>query len=130
MWSLWNNRNDHRHGKSPIEPGLAVDWAQEACLHWQSSSGRGKESTQQEVWRPPAVGAVVRCTAGRFRVASARWLRSVGSALLAGKRKRSGVAETDAQELVSLWQNRGIHRPEVATILQDVEEMAGGIHLF
>ena len=27
MWSLWNSRNDRRHGKSPIEPGLAVDWA-------------------------------------------------------------------------------------------------------
>lgn len=113
MWSLWNNRNDHRHGMSSIEPGLAVDWALEACFHLSIGSQApdgGKESTQQEVWRPPAdgtlkvnidgaftqdtcmgaVGAVVRCTAGRFRVVSARRLRSVGSALLAGKRKRSG----------------------------------------
>jgi hypothetical protein len=25
MWSLWNSRNDRRHGKSPIEPRLAVE---------------------------------------------------------------------------------------------------------
>jgi hypothetical protein len=38
MWSLWNSRNDRRHGKSPIEPRLAVEWALEACFHLSAGS--------------------------------------------------------------------------------------------
>jgi hypothetical protein len=70
-------------------------------------------------------------------VTSAWRLSSVGSALLleaealreevrlipAGTQDHI-VAETDCQVLVSLWKNRGIHRSEIATILNEVEELA------
>jgi ribonuclease HI len=73
-----------------------------------------------------ATGAVLRGSDGRFRAASARWMNSVGSALLAeAEALRDGVrlipegtqakivAETDSLELVSLWQKRRNQRSEV-----------------
>jgi hypothetical protein len=57
MWSLWNYRNDRRHGKSPIEPSLVVEWALEACFHLSTSSHTpedGRRPTQQDErwWKP------------------------------------------------------------------------------
>lgn len=100
MWSLWNSRNDCRHGKSPIEPGLAVEWAIEVCFHLSIGRDSDQGRRIQEVWTAPAEGtlkvnvegAVVRCSFGTFRAASARWLSSVGSALLAeAEALREGV---------------------------------------
>jgi hypothetical protein len=34
MWSLWNSRNDRKHGKSPIPMKLAIDWALVSALSW------------------------------------------------------------------------------------------------
>ena len=82
-------------------------------------------------------GAVLRCSNGSCLAASARWLGSVGSALLAeAEALRDGlrlipagsyehiILETDAQDLVLLWQARAKQRSEVATILDDIETIA------
>ena len=29
MWSLWRSWNDRRHGKTPIDPVVAMEWALE-----------------------------------------------------------------------------------------------------
>ena len=34
------------------------------------------------------------------------------------------IAETDSEELVSLWRSRGTDMSEIATILCDVQELA------
>jgi ribonuclease HI len=83
-----------------------------------------------------AAGAVLRDNNGAFRAALARFLDSVGSALLAeAESLRDGVRlipegsidhiilETNSLELVLLWKNRVNHRSEVTAILRDVEEM-------
>jgi hypothetical protein len=83
-----------------------------------------------------ATGAVLQDSDGACRVASARFLDSVGSPLLAeAEGLRDGVRlipestaehiilETDSLELVSLWKNRNNHRLEVTAILRDIEEM-------
>jgi hypothetical protein len=85
----------------------------------------------------------VRGSSDQLRVASARQLSSVGLALLAdAKALREEVrliptdtqnhitAETDCQVLVSLWKNRGIHRSEIATILNEVEELVASFMSF
>ena len=90
-----------------------------------------------------AVGAVVRCSSGQLRVASARRLSSVRSALLAEAEALNEwvrlipagtqdhiVAETNCQVLVSLWKNRGIHRSEILTILNEVEELVASFTSF
>ena len=90
-----------------------------------------------------AVGAVVGCSSGQLRVASARRLSSVRSALLAEAEALNEwvrlipagtqdhiVAETNCQVLVSLWKNRGIHRSEIATIRNEVEELVAGFTSF
>jgi hypothetical protein len=32
MWSLWNSRNDRRHGKNAINPKLTIDLAVDVCF--------------------------------------------------------------------------------------------------
>jgi ribonuclease HI len=83
-----------------------------------------------------ATRAVLRDSNGTFQAASARFLDTVGSALLAeAEGLRDGVRltpegitkhiilETDSLELVSLWKNKDKYRSEVTAILRDVEEM-------
>ena len=78
-----------------------------------------------------------------FRVASARWLGPVGSALISeAEAIRDGlrlipertrehiIAETDAQEVVLLWRNRTKQRPEIAAILNEIEELASAFTSF
>lgn len=90
-----------------------------------------------------ATGAVVRDSNGALRAASARWLGPVGSALIAeAEAIRDGLrlipegtldhiqAETDAQELVSLWKNRAKRKSEIAAILNEIEELASGFTSF
>jgi hypothetical protein len=85
----------------------------------------------------------VHSSSGLLRVASVRQLSLVGSALLAeAEALREGVrlipvgtqdhivAETDCHVLVSLWKNRGTHRSEVATILNEVEELVASFTSF
>jgi hypothetical protein len=31
MWSLWRSRNDRHHGKVPIDPSKALEWAIDTC---------------------------------------------------------------------------------------------------
>jgi hypothetical protein len=80
---------------------------------------------------------------GNFHAASARWLDSVESVLLAevealrdgvrfiqeGTRERV-IVETDSQELVSLWNNRRKYRSEITAIMDAVEEMASNFTSF
>jgi hypothetical protein len=58
MWSLWNSRNDCRHGKSPIEPGLAVEWAIEVCFHLSIGRDSDQGRRIQEIWTAPAEGTL------------------------------------------------------------------------
>jgi hypothetical protein len=106
MWSLWCSRNDRRHGKAPIDPRLAINWALESCIHLSTDAGTdvsGNSGPRTARWCPPtqgvlkinsdgaylqdrstgAAGAVVRDSSGIMRAASARWLGPVGSALIA-----------------------------------------------
>ena len=60
MWSLWNTRNDYHHGKKPINPALAIDWATDACYHLlivQQNTRRGP-TTRADNWQPPPEGVV------------------------------------------------------------------------
>jgi hypothetical protein len=41
MWSLWLSRNDHAHGKTPIDPGAAVEWALEEAFFQLSTTNQG-----------------------------------------------------------------------------------------
>jgi hypothetical protein len=114
MWWLWLSRNDRRHGKAPIHPGAAMEWALEACDQLSTSIPSNKETGMQQPvsWTPPeqgvlklntdgaflqesctgATGAVLRGSDGCFRAASARWMNSVGSAPLAeAEALRDGV---------------------------------------
>ena len=104
MWSLWNTRNDYHHGKKPINPALAIDWATDACYHLlivQQNTRRGP-TTRADNWQPPpegvvklncdggfqaaemkgSTGAVLRTSDGSFLAASARCLSSTSSALV------------------------------------------------
>jgi hypothetical protein len=85
----------------------------------------------------------VRGSSDQLRVASGWRLSSVGSALLAkAEALREEVrlilagtqdhiiAKTNCQVLVSLWKNRGIHRSEIATILNEVEELVASFTSF
>ena len=76
-------------------------------------------------------------------VASARWMDSLGSALLAeAEAFRDGVrlipqgtmehisVETDSQELTLLWKNRRRNLSEIYVILEEVEEMASYFSTF
>jgi ribonuclease HI len=105
MWSLWNIRNDHYHGKKLIEPALAIDWSMDACFHLLISQENPHRelTTRMEKWQPPSdgvlkincdgaflsgssegsTGAVLRKFDGSFLGASARWLSAVSSALVA-----------------------------------------------
>jgi len=149
----------------PIDPSAAMEWALETCCHLlggdQPANGRMTAPSMQ--WQMPeagslkinvdgaysqepstgATGAVLRDSSGNFFPASARWLDSLGSALLAeaealrdgvrlipgGTRERI-ILKTDSQELASLWNNRRMHRSEIAAILEDVEEMASNFISF
>lgn len=122
MWSLWSSRNDRWHGKALIDIGVAIDWALEACLHL-SAVDQSKESGNNNAlavrWKPPdqgalkinndgafdsdsctgATGAVLRCSNGSCLASSARWLGSVGSALLAeAEALRDGLRLIPASE--------------------------------
>lgn len=144
-WSLWRSRNDRQHGKTPIDP--AMEWALEICCQLSGGShpDRGQTAAPSMNWRMPeegtlninvdgafsqesstgVTGAVLRDSRGNFRSASARWLDSVESVLLAeaealrdgvrfiqeGTRERV-IVETDSQELVSLWNNRRKYRSD------------------
>ena len=105
MWSLWQSRNDRRHDKTPIDPGAAMDRALEACCQVWGSKQRdvGRASMSNMHWRPPevgslkinvdgaylresntgAMGAMLRDSNVIFMAASAHWMDSLGSALLA-----------------------------------------------
>jgi ribonuclease HI len=90
-----------------------------------------------------ATGAVLRGNSGNFLAAPARWLESLGSALLAkeealwdgiqlipeGTGERISV-EKDSQKLVSLWNNRRKHRCKISAILDVVEEMTSSFTSF
>ena len=164
MWSLWCSRNDRRHGKAPINPCLAINWALETCLHLSSEFEKGEiRRPRADKWSPPfqgalkinsdgafsldhstgATGAIVRDSSGSFRAASARWLGHVGSALIAeAEAIRNGlrlipagtrehvVAESDNQEVVSLWKNRTKQRSEISTILNEIQELASAFTSF
>jgi len=92
MWSLWNSRNDRKHGKTPIDPRSAIDWAMEACFQLVEVCPSGKINAEQAVkWQPldrgtlkvdtdgaflpgaesGATGAVLRDSNGNLRMASA-----------------------------------------------------------
>ena len=75
--------------------------------------------------------------------ASARWMDSLGSALLAeAEAFRDGVrlipqgtmehilVETDSQKLALLWKNRRRNLSEIYVILEEVEEMASYFSTF
>ena len=89
-----------------------------------------------------ATGVVIRSSAGTLIAASARWMASLGSALLAeAEALRDGIrllpqgmreqiiVETDCQDLVSLW-NKRHHRSEIKAVLDDAEEMASNFSSF
>lgn len=142
MWSLWSSQNDRKHGKTPIDPGAAINWALEVCCHLISACPSVTEAGTDQLlkWMKPAegtlklntdgaflhnegigaTGVVVRDSDGRLRAATAWWHGLMGSALQAeAEAIRDGVsliptesmehiiAETDSQELVSIWMNRG-----------------------
>ena len=90
-----------------------------------------------------ATGVVLRDNNGIFMAASARWMDSLGSALLAeAEAFRDGVrlipqgtmehilVETDSQELALLWKNRRTNRSEISAILEEVEEIASNFFSF
>jgi len=115
----------------------------EACFQLVADCPSGKINAEQAVkWQPPdhgtlkvntdgaflpcvesgATGAVLRDSDGNLRMASARWIDLVGSALLAEvEALRDGVRlilagtrehiimETDSLVLVSLWRDRDKH---------------------
>lgn len=115
MWSLWNSRNDRKHGKVAILPARAIDWALDACLQLlvDRSSGAGDNLGRRfETWKKPpaghikvntdgafiassstgATGAVIRREDGSFVQASAPSLIPVASALIAeAEALRDGV---------------------------------------
>jgi ribonuclease HI len=165
MWSLWNSRNDKRHGKAVIEPRQAIEWAVDVCFQLLSDEKQPTEAVIQkaEAWSLPpeghikintdgafwaadcsgATGAVLRNTDGHFMKASARRLTSVASALIAeAEALRDGVrliplgtregviAETDSQELVSLWRSRKEGRSEISAILQDIQDLSASFTSF
>ena len=80
-----------------------------------------------------ATGAVIRGSDGKLHKASAQWINSAASALLAeAEALQDGVylipagvrehiiMETGLQVLVFLWRNRAKHRSEGVAILEDV----------
>ncbi|CAL4932085.1 unnamed protein product [Urochloa decumbens] len=115
MWSLWNSRNDRRHGKAPIEPKKAILWAVDACVELlhatKSHTGESMPRLKEKWERPPvgslklnidgafdaesfsgATGAVIRNSTGSFVAAAGRRLNSVASVLMAeAEALRDGV---------------------------------------
>jgi ribonuclease HI len=115
MWSLWNSRNDRRHGKAAIEPKRAIEWALDVCFQLLPDGLQDSVVTltqNAEKWKKPstghlkintdggfcasyctgATGAVIRDANGSFIKASARRLTSVASALIAeAEAMRDGV---------------------------------------
>jgi outer membrane protein assembly factor BamB len=106
MWSLWNSRNDRRHGKNAINPKLTIDLAVDVCFQllsdglqcYEQASGQKLEhyktppsgflkvNTDGAYSASNAVGAtgvVIRSDDGSFIQASARRLDPVASALIA-----------------------------------------------
>jgi ribonuclease HI len=105
MWSLWRSRNDRHHGKVPIDPSKALEWAIDTCSELANGfkAATEGEATQVMRWRLPedghykinvdgafypesnsgATGVVMRNSTGSLLRASARCLDSTGSALLA-----------------------------------------------
>jgi hypothetical protein len=106
LWSLWNSRNDRRHGKDAINPKLAIDWAVDVCFELLSDGLQFSEQApgqKFERWKTPprgflkvntdgaycasdatgATGDVIRSDDGSFFQASARRLDPVASALIA-----------------------------------------------
>jgi hypothetical protein len=104
MWSLWRCRNDCNHGKVPIEPGKALEWAIDTCselVNGFKAATRG-EAAQVTCWQLPedmhlkinvdgafsseinsgATGVVIRSSTGSLVRASARWLESTGLTIL------------------------------------------------
>lgn len=102
MWSLWCSRNDRRHGKTPIEHKLAINWAVDACFHLMTEANvqaRDSPRVQSAIWSLPpegsvkinsdgafdaremtgATGAIARGPGGVFLVEGSRWLPSVAS---------------------------------------------------
>ncbi|TVT96895.1 hypothetical protein EJB05_57860, partial [Eragrostis curvula] len=166
MWSLWCSRNDRRHGKTPIEQRLAIDWAVDSCFHLMADRNPSTGFTERpttEVWkRPPpgvlkintdgafsvddgsgATGAVIRKSDGSFVAAKARASTWVASALMAETEAcRDGVRllpagtqdrvvlETDTQQLVALWNSRHQQRSEIATLLEDIQELVAPLTSF
>jgi hypothetical protein len=60
MWSLWNSRNDRRHGKAAIEPRRAIEWAVDVCFQLLSDEKQSTEAVVQKVeaWRLPPDGHI------------------------------------------------------------------------
>jgi ribonuclease HI len=105
MWSLWNSRNDRKHGKVAIHPVRTIDWALDVCLQLlvdRAPVGVSNRSKIDSWEKPPpgfikvntdgafsvslssgATGVVIRREDGSFVQASARRLSSVASALVA-----------------------------------------------
>jgi hypothetical protein len=64
MWSLWNARNDKNHGKSPIDPKLAIDWALDASSLLVVCKEEATVARPAK-WIPPSDGVVkVNCDGG------------------------------------------------------------------
>jgi len=53
MWSLWISRNDRHHGKVPIDPGKALEWAIDTCSELANGfkAATGGEATQVMRWQ-------------------------------------------------------------------------------
>lgn len=106
MWSLWSARNDRNHGKDPIDPKRAIEWAIDTCfLLLPVRQQQPTEELPKQRWHPPpssvtkvncdggfspenmtrSTGAIIRNSEGSFLVASAQRLPAVSSALAAEK---------------------------------------------
>jgi hypothetical protein len=69
MWSLWNSRNDRKHGKSPIPVRQAIDWALDVCFHLVLDIDRKIQSqTSRSIvqWQKPEASVVKINTDGSF----------------------------------------------------------------
>jgi ribonuclease HI len=54
MWSVWTARNDRKHGKTPIDPKLAIEWALDACfLLLPTRQQQGNVRQPREQWKFP-----------------------------------------------------------------------------
>jgi hypothetical protein len=131
MWSLWNSRNDRKHGKSPIPVKLAIEWALDVCFHLildTIRSIRSQASRTVVQWQKPeagtvkintdgsfqveslvgATGAVIRDDNGAFLKAMVRQIPADGSLLMTEPQWKV-ILETDSLELVNLWHSHEKH---------------------